>query len=718
MNKAKYILYTLLACFTASCSNEEAEHPTTMEPHGEEMVVQAVIGNTPQTRATYPISGNDHYIGREVFVGGDKMVLTNMKRTEKTIETYHYTNLPYSCNESGAWSRTTDTDPDRVYWTDNTSDHTVTGYSVPRVWSEDKWVKNDNVYTGQFSSTTDETNGEYIDFTDSLKLAQEDLLITDSTGIKAQTGGSVAILHYKHALSSIRVIVNIQNFAATDKVEDAKTKVSDLVLLNQPWKYKWDNTITEFQGINIPGWGTTDNTQSTDGRKPIHTWIPVTEGTGTNSAKRFVFYSLVVPGKRDTQMTFSVTYPKALNPAETETHTYSASLENVQFRPGYCTTINITLDHANENMTIGAEYIDWEQVETPDQSTLKKNETYLDHVERSKITIIGDSKATEDDATWLYQDGDVVKDIYGNIGTESAPFTIKTAEQLLSFAYEVKNGRDFAGQFIKLDAGLLLQPFDGKKTLTWPGIGDATHPFNGHLDGGVRLIKKLNGNPLFLNIGPKAHIEQLLLEDVSNITGSGAFANTNAGIICACKAETVRSYDNGDSKPITITSSNPVGLLVGSNSGIIIASHTIGHYTTTATTVGGLAGNNTGAIVASYAAVSTPSSATTRGGIAGSASENSIIGCFYNNELTTSTLTTEQSEGKTTVGLQKSDIIGDKDASDGTTLNAAINIWAADATKWPASVTSNYTEDQITALKEHFAAKYYVYHVADYPWVY
>jgi len=90
----------------------------------------------------------------------------------------------------------------------------------------------------------------------------------------------------------------------------------------------------------------------------------------------------------------------------------------------------------------------------------KKNSTFMPDLERASVTIVGDAKATIDDATWLYNTGekdannnDIIKDIYGHDGsTKEQAYQISTAYQLLSFAYEVKNGRTFENQFIRLDA--------------------------------------------------------------------------------------------------------------------------------------------------------------------------------------------------------------------------------------------------------------------------
>ena len=106
---------------------------------------------------------------------------------------------------------------------------------------------------------------------------------------------------------------------------------------------------------------------------------------------------------RKTELSFNVTYPDPLNPSVKKTHNYTAVLKDVCFESGYNTTINITLNHRDEQMVVGAEFEDWQFVETPDQGQLKKNSTFLHDTNRSSVTILGDDNATIDDATWLYK---------------------------------------------------------------------------------------------------------------------------------------------------------------------------------------------------------------------------------------------------------------------------------------------------------------------------
>jgi hypothetical protein len=334
--------------------------------------------------------------------------------------------------------------------------------------------------------------------------------------------------------------------------------------------------------------------------KTIKLWCPVPAGEGTGQSKTFTFYGLTTPqddtfhniNGNDQPLTFSftVTYPNPLNPDETLTKTYKGSFSQlVNFHSGMCTTLNISLNHKDEQMYMGVEYNDWNYVATPDLGELRKKSTFMDI--NSTVTIHTDDEATVYDATWLYLDGTQLKDIYGNDGTPANPYRITSASQLLSFAKEVKAGVDFKDKFIRLDADITMQASTAKtsaedstsnvKPVVWIGIGDAGHPFNGTFLGGDRYINRLNGSPLFASLGKDACIEQLHITSIGSITGGGALANTNAGTIGGCKI-----IDDVNTKG---------GALVGSNSGIIYASYCTGEDGTTT-----LVGSNSGQAVGCY----------------------------------------------------------------------------------------------------------------------
>lgn len=619
-----------------SCKDENEWFSATGDPALEITSLDAVIGTTvmrsPQSRAT----ANNDYIGRKLFASGDHMVLTKMQRTSKPLQDFSYAGVNYQYSGS-AWSRIvggngvpTDGQPDRIYWSDNASPHTFIGYSLPQAWAQTsgKWVNTENIYTGHFSYTEDpETHRNIVDFsslpgdlknildsnkqptgqqidTTGTNLKKEDLLLTHSTQKFADPGGLTTTLHYRHALASLRVIVDIQGFSPSTYSEDVRTTVDNMVILNQPYKYIWRNAITDAaytmtDGTQIPGWGVANNTTVADGTVDIKAWQPRPQGEGSGQAKVFTFYSLIVPGKQTGfAIKYKVHYPKYLNPAEIQDKEYEAELKDaegndvtINFLPGYTTTIKVSLNHEGEPVYIGAEYIDWENVETPDRSDLQKISIFLDTDKRADITIVGDQKATKDDATWLYDDGTNVVDIYGNDGTASKPYTIKTARQLLSFAYEVKNGRSFNMQYVMLDSDIYLQKDLKAQDIEWPGIGDESHPFKGFFLGGDRKVLYLKGNPFFGSIGETAVVDKVNFDKVLGVTGSGVIAQKNYGLVCGCYLEGEITGTN--------SSTSYTGSIVGENHSFIIACAHVGKVSGYGT-VGGLVGFNNGTVMACY----------------------------------------------------------------------------------------------------------------------
>lgn len=679
------------AVMAVSCSNEDETFKVS-EDAVELTGIETVITEQPlSTRAEgnigqekKPVAG---YIGRQFFVADDEMVITKFQRTDNSIKDYSYEGIEFKSNAGGAWTRTTGS-PERIYWTDNTNPHTFIGYSCPQRWKaniENKWEavetpasetepKKVNFY-GYFTYTsTTASNGAIVnevDFSDSIKIADEDILLTYDTDKQAETGGSVAILHYKHALASAKITVNIQNFAADENSQDVKTNVTNLHILEQPYKYMWAQIpISDVNGIDHPGWGAQmlapghEDVQNVN----IKTWLRDQDGVGTNRNKTFVFRSLIVPGKQnEVKLRFTVTYPQALNPAETVEKTYTATLRGtkpgdangVYFEPGKTTNINISLNHKNEAITIGAEYVDWENVETPDETNLSKYSTYLDTTVRDSVTIAGDKKATADDATWLYFNGggDLV-DIYGNDGSEDRPFEIRNARQFLSFAYEVKEGKggeglDFKDKYVRLDASLLLQPTESVDdtlsyaTINWIGIGDTGKPFNGTFLGGMRYVRYLKGKPLFMNIGEYGRVEGLTLDRVLGLTdGGGMVAGTNSGTICATMAE-VHKKNSG------FTGSDVSGIC-GTNNGTILACGVIGNISNP---IAGVCSNNSGTITASYAGINNSGLVTTNSG--------TINGCYYDSDKAVSPVSQTGAEGLPTLTMQRTGFV--------ETLNSALS---------------------------------------------
>lgn len=626
--------------------------------------------------------------------------------------------------------------PERIYWSDAHNHHTYIGYSKPQGTFD--WEVKNATYEGSgtdgipvyYGSLGDPTQlqtvdnegvvANFIDYTNSTnetpqvddptnpnsassyksgneKIKSDDILLTYDNAKVAETGGSVAKLYFHHGLAQVRVIVNIQGFSASTDAADSKSVVSDMILKNMLTLYKWRQMSYmaealderyDKNNINSIYNNGSDGPVTCDQKKDVHLWIPRPNGTGTGVGKQFTFYALAVPQTmgvdnattdddkaKNLHFEFKVKYPDPMNPRQDVVKTYRAMMpKSIEFRAGHCTTINIYLNHSNEEMTVGAEYMDWQLVETPDEGELKKNLTFLEDTKREKVTIIGDPLANEDDATWLYVDNTTKKivDIYGNDGSETNPFKIATANQLLSFAYEVKGtnrvaggykdlsgasktfttgaGFDFTGYYVKLDADITMQKSleiwhdsNGFYTLntegdrvaaasgagvTWIGIGDDNHSFNGVFNGGYRHINKLYGASFFNTIGADGIVDHLFFSDALGITGRGSIAEVNNGVICG-------AYIEGDVEAINSGSDNShCGSIVGENHSMLISCTHIGDIKgTNYESVGALLGYNDGIVAICYNCGNVTGGDLTYAGI-GKYTLRSIAYCsYYNGDL-------------------------------------------------------------------------------------
>lgn len=768
----KVTMKRYLICFAAlaaavSCNDRiGGEYPADCDP--VEMVgIEAEVGTEPVTKATALDKNNP--VGRyKTFVDGDQMVLNVIRRTENAINAFSYSDIVYN-HELGGWTRDMDrgstgvsTDaPEKIYWSDAAGKHTFIGYSVPQQaagkvfdWNN-KTVFEDvaggiDTYYGSIGDPLDDGD---IDHTTGEKIIYDDLLLTHDLEKVAEPGGSVALVTFRHALADVRVIVNIVGFSASSDAADTQTKVESMLLKDMLTMYKWRQQSSAAQSLEprydqasldeIYG----DGAVEYDQRKNVRMWIPEPEGHGVGVGKTFTFHALAVPSKeQDLQISFNVKYPDPMKPSQMIDKSYTAVLPGtVEFRAGHCTTININLNHSNELMTVGAEYLDWQFAENPDEGELRKNSTFLQTVSRSSVTTSNDAAATEEDATWLYvAAGGAVKDIYGNVGTKEKPYTICTADQLLSFAYEVKEGRDFKGQYVKLDANITMQPTpsttDGG-TIDWIEIGEEGRPFEGYFDAGVRLITCLKGGSFFHTIGEFAHIEQLVIDSSSGtITSTGGFAQVNKGIICAGK------FQGTIDCPLTGTDKY-VGGFVGENRGVIMASYHLGTINA-GCNVGGIAGYNVGEIIASYTAGDqTAGTGCNNGGITGhqvvqgsqewieNEGNRSVFGskvdmCFYDRTILTPNYDDgEESIGLTTNEMQKYTFVGPRPSevqsiTEYTDDDLFVNSLNYSLYKWLNSednkrIIREAMGDEIGAMAEvHFINRYYAYQPANYPWAY
>lgn len=691
--KVRNLFYIGLALILAGCSSADDVNTSRVSADARELEgVKAVIEGADMKEGTREgtVTTLVHYVGRNLFVAGDQILFTKIKRTNNPISNFTYPTegssyegiLYVGTGTTGggvSWDRSTKTDgtmtdggPDRVYWTDASSPHTFKAYSIPQ--GDFDWAK-DNANPWYYGSVGDPSQSTEINYSSNDVLKGEDLLIAYDEAMLAEPGGSVALVKFRHALSSIRVVVNINGFSAgKEAASDNQTRVFGMKLLNQPTKYVWKQVVFGAEAV-------------TDGQvyRNMMLWMPDAQGTNEDQSRIFTFYGITTPhAESNLQLQFTVTYPNPLQPSQTLEKTYTATLENVKFEAGYNTTVNVTLNHKNEMMTVGAEYENWQFASIPHEGRIKKNSTFLQGTERESVTIVGDEKATIDDATWLYELNGTIYDIYGNDGSEaSKAYRISTADQLLSFAYEVKNGRTFEDKFVRLDADITLQKSSAKTkaeivltedneseynaaddAVDWIGIGDETHAFNGTFLGGKRFVYRLKGKPLFINLAAKADIKQLQVNTVHKpdgstaaVEGSGLFADSNAGMLSACKVVGDVAFDG-----------TTVGAFVGTNTGKLWCCYHIGATigTTGAPVVGGLVGNNSGIIASCYHAGKV--TGTTTGGIAASG-DGFYDNSYYDNKLLSAPAFTPAAGvvGKTTSEMTKEPFVNE--------INDGISTW-------------------------------------------
>lgn len=754
----KKIFLLLISALFVGCADELENFDPEAEGAIELTGIRAtIVSSTSSTRAENdPVYLSDH-ISRFRFENEDKMTFTTIKRSANPIARFNYVDIAFTSNENGAWSRdknsghlvdgSDDTHPARVYWSDATSPHTFIGYSLPKVAnsSDFEWTSSTigGTYYGAIGNSTN--SEELIDYnpesseTDvikvkkddgteenktikkSSKMRAEDLLLSYSTTLVPD--GPMADVKFYHALSSIRVQVSMSNYYGSEL--DAYTIVEDMRLLDQPTLYKWDQQSAKASARST--------THAENEPKTMKLWDYYPEGTGSGSSKSFVFYGITVPqesgySQKDLTLQFKVKYPDPVktdldalkkNP-QTEitwiTKPFEAKIpyatQPVYFHPGQCTVINMRLNHMDEELTIGAEYMDWRFKASPDEGELRKSSTFLPALVAGQLLTdyyslhgkIADQNTTIDDATWLYYkkengqnvqvDGkNVVLDVFGNDGSSEKPYKISSAIQLISFANEVNGGRSFEGLFIVLDADLFLQPNTTDFNIDWEGIGNATTSFNGTFIGGGRKISRLKGSPLFYSLGSKAVIDNLVLADKIEIDGTGALANSNAGKIVGCVID-------ADVKS-TVASA---GSLLGSNEGSVVASYHIGSMEGTSA-VAGLVGQNSGSMVSCYNA-GTITGTGTNYGVTCLLTDGKQEACFYNKTLAGNL----SGEGKTTIDMQK--------MAFANTLNVALPAtskysYKFNAAQYPSLELYNFTMSDVLQdgfyRVQNFGSQRYVY---------
>ena len=531
MKLNKMILLALMAIVSACSSEDEGiVYDGALEIKG----ITATVNEKKQITRT--ISELKDVIGRDSFAKDDKIVFTTIKRTNSELLPFIYSNIHYQY-DGRSWNRTgngTATDPEKIYWTDGFSAHTFIGYSLPL--SNYKFDNGDGTYSGQLGTTDFKAGNSDI--------MAEDLLLCYSLNTKAETGGLTTKVNFTHALSNVRVVVNISGYAASSSAVDTNVVVNNMVIKDQPTKYTWNANGSSLMVDSDPS------------IQDITLWCPKDGYESSGQSKTFTFYGLTVPHSGSVPFSFEVSYPDPLSAGSVLKKNYQGVFSNVILESGKCTTLAISLNHKDEQMYMDVSYSDWNYVATPDIGELRKKSTFMTMT--MDDVMIHSAGVAADDATWLYQVGSEVYDVYGNDGSTDNPYRITSAKQMLSFAKEVNNGYDFTGKTIRLDADITMQKTATGDSYSWDGIGIGEVAFNGTFLGGDRYINRLKGKPLFINLGNSACVEQLYITTVGEVA-DGALAGTNAGVIGACK--------------VVDEVNTTGGALVGTNTGIVYASY-------------------------------------------------------------------------------------------------------------------------------------------------
>ena len=319
------LVVALTGCTADDDLDTDNVYVNAIEMKGFEAVVEGMTSQAG-TRTIAPLAVE---VGRNVFVSGDRVVFTTIKRTANPIETFTYSGITFN-HDGSKWNKAGDTN---LYWSDATNAHTFIGYSLPQVTSGTfDWNPSGESYIGTIGNGE---AGESVTFSSLADLKKEDLLIAHSTTMTATTG-SVPLVSFHHALGSVRVVVSLQNGASGD------ARVTEMTLLHQPTKYVWDKT----------SWNVSPVAEESQARKNFQLYIPTPDGTVSGANKEFTFYGMVLPQSssylsslatedyKKTEIEFKVTYTSSTS---TKTFKASSASGTAYFDSGNNTTINISI---------------------------------------------------------------------------------------------------------------------------------------------------------------------------------------------------------------------------------------------------------------------------------------------------------------------------------------------------------------------------------------
>lgn len=410
MNKNIYI--AIMSIF-ALCSCNDTNELITPESNPIEIKsFQAGILSAPASRATITSDNLGTAIGRGTYNSAtntinfdndnDKIVITTFQRANNPVERYSYHNLILNYQGNGSWERPmegetpTDGNEKTLFWTDATSANQVIAYSIPVSdtfdWDSMEVKIDDKSSIKYYYGSLGDITKDIIDFSDNEKGVQlmnnEDLLLVKNDTLTPSDNGAKAILHFRHALSCVRVNVNLKDYLANGG--DKNTTISNLRVLNQPVFYRWDQGDAGVRAL------TTDadnkfikkkyNGMEMTLRKPVKFYNYNTVSADADKEKTFSFYGLLVPQdqqyykaaeKEPLNIEFMAHYADA-ETGEPVSKLYRSTFNSVLLKPGFITILNIDLNHQGEVISYDVQYVDWSSSSVTKQMELEKGTETFD----------------------------------------------------------------------------------------------------------------------------------------------------------------------------------------------------------------------------------------------------------------------------------------------------------------------------------------------------
>ena len=408
LHLSSFIFLYLLTC--TSCTDTI---DTTTESNPQEIkAFEAGIVSATISRATTTSTNMGVVIGRGTYNSAtntinfdndkDQIVITTFQRTNNPVKRYSYHNLILNYQGNGSWERPmegetpTDGNEKTLFWTDATSANQLIAYSIPVSntfdWDSMEVKIDDESSIKYYYGSLGDITKDAIDFSDNEKGVQlmnnEDLLLVKNDTLTPSDNGAKAILHFRHALSCVRVNVNLKDYLANGG--DKNTTISNLRVLNQPVFYRWDqgdagvralttNADNEFIKEKYEG---KDMTL----RKPVKFYNYNTASADTDKEKTFSFYGLLVPQdqqyynaaeKEPLNIEFMAHYADA-ETGEPVSKLYRSTFNNVLLKPGFITILNIDLNHQGEIISYSVDYVDWSPSHVTKQMELEKGTETFD----------------------------------------------------------------------------------------------------------------------------------------------------------------------------------------------------------------------------------------------------------------------------------------------------------------------------------------------------